>query len=303
MFGGADPTERHRVPADIEVLKNHFSRPLAWMPGQPGFEGTDWSIKNLLELKNARRVLVEGNLFEYNWPQAQNGFAILFTVRNQNGAAPWSVVEDISFSNNVIRHVANGINILGQDNNHPSQQTSRILIRNNLFDDLGGNWGQGDFIQVLDGTRDVIVERNTVLNSGDVLKSEGRPQQGFEFRGNIVSHNQYGIVGTGKAPGTATLERYFPSAVVQGNLFVGATGESYPEGNLFVNSLQEVAFVDPAAGDFRLTPGVDDSQYRGIGVDFTELCAALSPTEKITSCRDEAAHHRSETGQHARQAR
>ena len=56
--------------------------------GDPTFEGTEWAVKNLFELKNARRVLIDGNLFEYNWPQAQNGFAILFTVRNQDGGAP-----------------------------------------------------------------------------------------------------------------------------------------------------------------------------------------------------------------------
>jgi hypothetical protein len=41
-------------------------------------------------------VLVDGNVFEHNWPQAQNGFAILFTVRNQDGHAPWSVVKDVA---------------------------------------------------------------------------------------------------------------------------------------------------------------------------------------------------------------
>ena len=110
-------------------------------------------MKNLFELKNARRVLIEGNLLEYNWPAAQNGFAMLFTVRNQSGRAPWSVVEDVTFANNVVRHVGAGINILGTDDIHPSQQTRRIAIRGNLFADVGGAWGSGRLFQVLDGTR------------------------------------------------------------------------------------------------------------------------------------------------------
>ena len=118
MFGGGDPSIPNLVPSDIVITRNHLSKPLRWKKDDPSFEGTEWAVKNLFELKNARRVLVDGNLLEYNWPQAQNGFAILFTVRNQDGGAPWSVIEDVTFSNNVVRHVAAGINILGRDDNH-----------------------------------------------------------------------------------------------------------------------------------------------------------------------------------------
>ena len=119
-----------------------MNRPLSWKIGHPGYAGINWSVKNLFELKNAQRVLVEGNIFEHNWPHSQNGFSILFTVRNQDGGAPWSTIEDVTFSNNLVRHVAGGINILGRDDNRPSQQASRIAIRNNVFLDVGYDaWG------------------------------------------------------------------------------------------------------------------------------------------------------------------
>ena len=149
-----------------------------------------WAVKNLFELKNARRVLVEGNLFEYNWPHAQNGFAILFTVRNQDGGAPWSVVEDVTFANNVVRHVGAGINILGHDDIHPSQQTRRIAIRNNLFADVGGALGYGRLFQLLDGTRDVIIEHNTAFQTGSRCSAAiDAPHTGFVFENNIVLAN------------------------------------------------------------------------------------------------------------------
>ena len=128
MFGGADPTIDGLVPADIEIVGNHMAKPLSWRIDDPHFQGTAWTVKNLFELKNARRVLVDGNLFEYNWPHAQNGFAILFTPRNQDGRSPWSVVEDVTFVNNLVRHVAAGINVLGHDDIHSSQPTRRIAI-------------------------------------------------------------------------------------------------------------------------------------------------------------------------------
>ena len=61
----------------------------------PTAAATTWQVKNLLELKNARGVTIEYNVFENNWVDAQKGYAILFTPRNQDGDCPWCVVEDV----------------------------------------------------------------------------------------------------------------------------------------------------------------------------------------------------------------
>ena len=71
-------------------------------------------------------MLIEGNVLEYTWAAAQVGFAVLFTPRNQDGTAPLSVVEDVTFVNNTVRHVANGVHMLGQDDNNPSGRLSRV---------------------------------------------------------------------------------------------------------------------------------------------------------------------------------
>ena len=72
-------------------------------------------MKNLFELKNARQVRVERNLFANNWEQAQSGGAIVLTPRNQDGGCRWCVVEDVTFESNVIRGVGAGFTILGRD--------------------------------------------------------------------------------------------------------------------------------------------------------------------------------------------
>ncbi|MBI3494102.1 MAG: hypothetical protein HY047_20340, partial [Acidobacteria bacterium] len=160
LFGGADPAIANLVPSDIEIRGNYFFKPLTWMQGNPAYAGTPWTVKNLFELKNAQRVLVDGNIFEHNWPQAQNGYSILFTVRNQDGTAPWSIVQDVTFTHNVVRHVANGVNILGEDNLQPSQQEQRILVQNNLFDDVNAaNWGgNGRLFQILIAPANVTID-------------------------------------------------------------------------------------------------------------------------------------------------
>jgi cellulose synthase/poly-beta-1,6-N-acetylglucosamine synthase-like glycosyltransferase len=263
MFGGGDPQIPGLVPADIEIVRNQMAKPLRWKKGDPSFEGVEWSVKNLFELKNARRVLVNGNLFEHNWPQAQNGFSILFTVRNQDGGAPWSVVEDVTFTNNLVRHVAAGINVLGRDDNHPSQRTRRIAIRNNVFLDIGGRWGHGRLFQLLDGTHGVSIEHNTAFQTGSLLfGGDHDPHTGFVFQGNVVLHNDYGITGSGTGPGRPTLGRYFPGATFRDNVIVGASSSAYPLDNFYPDSLKEAGIS--VTGALSLTPG---SRYAHIGFD------------------------------------
>src|SRR5687767_5838887 len=238
MFGAADPTVPQLVPADIQVLRNHMTKPLRWKVGHASYEGTEWAVKNLFELKNARRVLVEGNVLEYNWAHAQNGFAVLFTVRNQDGRAPWSTIEDVTFVNNVVRHVGGGVNVLGRDDIKPSQQTQRIAIRNNLFLDVGGQWGNGRLFQLLDGTHSISIDHNTALQTGSILfGGDHAPHTGFVFQNNIAPHNEHGITGSGTEAGTQSLARYFPRAVVRGNVIIGGNEGRYPTGNAFAGSV------------------------------------------------------------------
>jgi len=285
IFGGADPSIGDLVPSDIEIRGNHFFKPLTWRVGDPAYAGTHWSVKNLFELKNARRVLVDGNIFEYNWADAQNGFAILFTVRNQNGTAPWSVVEDVTFTNNIVRHVTAGINILGWDDLHPSQQTKRILIRNNLFVDVGGaRWGGGRLFQLLDGTAGVVIDHTTAFQTdspivaGVSVRSRAA-HTGFVFTNNITPNNQFGVGGDGTFGNPLlTLHTYFPGYVFARNVVVVGNPSNYPPGNFFPASPDQVGFVNYAGGDYRLAPSSPyrraGSDRRDIGVDFAALAAA-----------------------------
>jgi cellulose synthase/poly-beta-1,6-N-acetylglucosamine synthase-like glycosyltransferase len=254
MFGGADPKIADLVPSDIEIVHNHLSKPLRWRKGDPSFEGVEWTVKNLFELKNARRVLVNGNLLEYNWPQAQNGFAILFTVRNQDGAAPWSTIEDVTFTNNLVRHVAAGVNMLGRDDNNPSQQARRIAIRNNVFLDVGGPWGNGRLFQMLDGTSAVTIDHNTAFQTGSILfGGDHAPHTGFVFQNNVVMLFEIGVSGSNAGEGMETLKRYFPDAVFRRNVIVGGVAGRYPTDNFFPASLQDAGLTIPRDEDFRLT--------------------------------------------------
>jgi len=218
------------IPRDITIRGNHITRPAAWREGR-------WSVKNLFELKNAADVTVEDNLFETHWGGGQPGYAIVCTPRNQDGGSPWATVDHVRFANNVIRHVAAGVNISGTDDRYPSGPARDIVIVNNLFVDVDGKaWGgPGDFLQIGHGAADVKVEHNTVQHTGRMISAYGKePSTGFVFRGNVLRHNAYGVMGDNASPGKVTLERYLPGAVFEQNVIAGGDRSRYPANNQFI---------------------------------------------------------------------
>lgn len=275
LFGGADPSIPNLVPSDIVIRRNVFTKPLEW-------RNERWQVKNAFELKNARRVLVEGNVFENVWQAAQTGYAVLLSVRNQDGKGPWSVVEDVTFQYNIIRHAGAAIKILGHDDNHPSQQTKRLRISHNLVYDIDRTrWGgNGDFIQMGAMPRDLYIENNTVFHNGQVINvyggrtpTGGVAIEGMVFRNNALRHNQYGVKGEGTTAGYATLARFFPGIVFEGNILAGGSPSQYPAGNFFPSVADfEAQFVDPARGNFALVPGsafsTASADGRALGADL-----------------------------------
>jgi hypothetical protein len=249
----------------------------------PPSDGTRWNVKNLLELKNGQRVLIDGNVFENLWPAAQTGYAVVLTPRNSEGGAPWTVVRDVTFSNNILRHVAGGVNILGYDDTNGSQPTARINIRNNLVYDISSAWGGAShFVMITGGPTDVTIDHNTIFHDGMVVLADYGPSYGFQFTNNVAPHNEYGIFGSGAGFGTSAINAYFPDSIVRRNALGGGPGSRYPGDNLFPDMGTFAAqFVNIAAGDFRLVPA---SQFAGaatdgknLGVDFSALAAALAP--------------------------
>ncbi len=90
MFGGAGGLGNPWVPSDIEIRGNYLFKPMSW--AQAGITlppGNKWAVKNLLEFKSGRRVLVDGNMMENVWVSAQMGFAIMLTPRTNSSGFSW----------------------------------------------------------------------------------------------------------------------------------------------------------------------------------------------------------------------
>jgi hypothetical protein len=293
-WGGVDGADRYRIYAGNapggEDRYMETSGPVTsfvytgsgevWQ-GPPS-EGTKWSVKNLLELKNAQRVLIDGNILEQIWPGGQSGYAILLTPRNEEGTAPWSVVQDVVLSNNIIRHGSGALNILGSDDIRPSQQTSRITFRNNLVYDLSSAWGGASHFAVITRSpSDLTFDHNTIFMEGMLVLADDGVSYGLTFTNNAAPHNDYGFYGSSLGIGSAALAGYFPDAIFRRNALGGGPAASYPSDNFFPDlGTFRAQFVNVYADDFRLTDG---STLRGkgtdgkdVGVDFAALAAATS---------------------------
>src|SRR5437588_11795509 len=287
-FGGWIPTISNLVASDIEIRGNYFARPLSWRVGDPAYAGTPWVVKNFLELTNAQRVLVDGNIFESNWKGGnQNGFALSLTPADQNGSMPWATVQDITFTHNIVRHSTAGVHMRGWDTLSPSQQLQRVLIQNNLFIDIGAfaaNGGSvGRLFQLRDGAANVVIDHNTAFQTESPVYAQvstGAPNTGFVYTNDLTPNNQ-GVSGDGTAGNPlATLNTSFPGWVFAGNALIGGSLPSYPSNNFFPSTPADVGFVNYAGGDYRLAAS---SPYKNAGTDGKDVGADIDAINAATA--------------------
>ena len=248
-------------------------------------------MKNILEMKNAERVRVEGNVLENIWSAGQYGYAIVLTPRNAANTAPWSRVRDIVIQNNVIRRAAGVLNLSGFDDTGVTLRTERITVRNNLMYDINNTTygGLAKAFLIGDGPSEVTIDNNTLVhtNSSVVYAYGTRTIPSFVYTDNISLHNKYGIMGDGSTTGIPTITRYFPSSTFSCNVLAGGSASLYPKPNAFPTTAEWTAsFQNPAAEDYRLRAGSVVASAgcsgRTPGVDFTALSTAMAAVSGST---------------------
>jgi hypothetical protein len=280
MFGGAQVFVPNQIPSDIEIRGNHVYKPMSWMDA-----GT-WVVKNLLELKSGRRVLIDGNVFENNWAGGQTGSAIVMYSTNE-GDAPWSAVLDVTFSNNIVRNSPGAVSLAaGMSNARPME---RVAFVNNLFERIGDTrlkitWGR--MVQIVNDARDLTFAHNTFVFAPEPVAKHSS----LLFDGNkplrvvYVNNVTEGLVAAQGLSREAGLGNAVNGWMMAGNVLAGMApyfASLHPAGNYFPTTLDETGFTNWQSGDVRLRPG---SAYRGRGtdgrdpgVDYTALIAKTGP--------------------------
>jgi hypothetical protein len=265
LFGGADPSIPNLIPSNIVIRGNYVFKPLEW-------KLKSGSVKNLFELKNAQRVLIENNVFENVWADSQAGSAIVLTVRNQDGAGPWSTVQDVIFQFNVVRNVGNYMfNLLGKDDSpgKDSVQGRNLFIQNNLG--LGIHAG----LQVLGGGYwPTTVSHNTLLDivTSFLSLSITPPMQSgtLKFKDNVLQGGVYGLHADDTGVGTPSLERGSPGAEFTNNVIEGNVERqiNYPPNNYPIEVGKLASLLDPHR---RYIGPEKSSDGKMLGVDIDSL--------------------------------
>jgi uncharacterized protein YjdB len=263
MFGGADPGIPNLIPSDIEIRRNYFYKPLAW-------RGV-WTAKNLLELKLGQRVLIQGNIFENSWADAQTGFALVFWSANETGPTTWAHTGDVWVRENIIRHVGAGLQLTDKGD-FPAIPVSRVRFDNNLWLDVSTTWSSqfGRLFQVASNTNQLsaikFYHQTGWADNTMITVASGATQQ-FEFVDNISAHGNFGIKSDDAGDGIPTLNLHMPGWRFAGNVVISAPSASYPTGNSYPSAIGGVGFVNAAGGDYSLAAS---SAYKGKATDGTD---------------------------------
>ncbi|HEX3249093.1 MAG TPA: hypothetical protein VHS05_06680 [Pyrinomonadaceae bacterium] len=263
LFGGADPSIANLIPSNIEIRRNYLFKPLRWNQKDPSYAGIHWTVKNLLEIKMGRNIVIDGNVMENSWGDAQIGYAVLFTVRNQDGKAPWATIENVQFTNNTVKGSEQGFQLLGQDNLNISPHASGLQIVNNLFT------GVSNRFLTMTAYANVTLSHNTHFQGGNIMMLYGDPSPGFVYTDNVTNRDPkgYGIFGDGVGEGNTALAHYVPGNTIKRNIFIGANTSIYPPNNSFPGTLEDVGFQDHKNGNYRLTA---KSKFKGSATDKTD---------------------------------
>jgi hypothetical protein len=298
MFGGGDPAVDGLVPSDIEIRRNLSTKRLAW-------KDSGVAAKNAFELKNARRVLVDGNTFEHVWTSGQNGTAIVLKSANQDGRCTWCVTEYVTFSNNIVRDAASGMAInaaeAGAKGLPLPKRANHIRVVNVLFQNIGAaDWGTGGkLLRVTNGVSDVeITHVTSTSNPNGILDAQNTSDlnPNLVFKNNIVERKLYGI-GAGGNEGIATITKNFAPFVYNQNVLVNTSGSTaqsiddaalksrYPPVTTVVGDWNAIGFQQGAfklAASSRFYRAGDDG--KDLGADMDALLAAQQGPASST-CR------------------
>jgi hypothetical protein len=269
MFGGNDPSIAGMVPSDITIVGNHYWKDYA------AWHGKGYDVKNLFELKNAQRLFVDGNVFDGDWTDAQQGTAIVFTVRNQNGGCNWCVVQDVTFTHNMVENAVTGLETTGSDDANTSLPDNRILVQNDVFTNVGTGFYLDSAGGVANRRSDnITIDHDDVFETANILISGDTGQvTTLAFTNNIGLEGSYTFGGAGTYGYPSLTFSTFVTSLTYKNIVVltpngSSDGKTYPSGKTYFNSTANAGFTNYSGGNYQFTGA---SPYRSAGSDGKDI--------------------------------
>ena len=302
IFGGAAATQ---TPSDIEIRRNHFFKPMIWMKGQPGYvggaNGNPFIVKNHFEIKNAQRILFEGNVLENTWGgQGQYGYSVLLTPKNPGSITqnicPLCKVTDVTIRYTTISHVGGVFEFANAESDAGglSAAGERYSIHDVIADDVSDVIynGRGTFAEIYSIPKPILqdiqidhvtaFEPHVLFNVGADVSQKILT---FRFTNNILNAGRSPFTTTGGGTSNCAynqnplvlLNTCFSPYAFSNNAIInppsGDPPSSWPSKNSFPASAADVQFVNyhnGNGGDYHLQPS---SPYKNAGTDGRDLGA------------------------------
>jgi len=287
MFGGADPGVYGLSPSDITIRGNHVWKDPTWKG--------KWTVKNLFELKNARRVLIENNVFENNWADAQQGMAIVIkSSQDSCGTCTWQGTTDVTFRYNIVRNSPRGFNVQAVDCTGQAcvdVHVQRVRAENNVFENIGTFNGTGTdgFLTLLThDLTDVALIHNTFVGNlpttgiGTVMDYGAGAARRLQIDDNIFAgHSDYAVFYSGMQVGIASLQAMAGSSWSYQRNVTGNVNPAYVSKfpvESWYPTLAGIGFT--SATDYRLS---SSSPFKGRGSGGTDPGANIDELSRRTA--------------------
>jgi hypothetical protein len=281
LAGGLDPPIIGMVPENIIVTRNTIRKDPVWQLD------AGITVKNLIEWKTARHVVVSYNDFENMWASAAapRGLSSWNKSVDQVVSGTYDCtlceVRDVLYTHNRWLKVGGGPQVTSVGEGTPIPM-SNIRFVHNFFEIDATLWttqnqgGAGTFMLTLQGTHGAEFRNNTIINvtpsttfafienNQPWCSASGCPNNGFVFQNNIFTMNGKSGESYQWHPGKGTLfSTQFPDYVWNGNIYEYTGTNNYPAGNFPLTAGQLVS-VAKYNHTTRLLD--NDSPYKNAGV-------------------------------------
>lgn len=287
LGGGAGPDVTDRpLPddfmADVTIWNTHFTKD----PTRSGIVK-----KNLIEIKDTRRLLVQRCLVEHNTGEAQPGNTIPIVLINQD-ALPDIPVDTSDIVIDTVKVYGGGAMFVlsgyqSQGANDPILRTRRVHVKNVYGKSICGTLPEaagttGFYFAVYNNAQDILIEHATAEATGIGMALDYPPgtpaSTSLEIRDCLLGKGMYASISSPAGTGTAALSTAV-NPNIHNNVFYAPAGQtvddanSFPAGNFYV-PITSVGFAsyqtqDPGA----LSAG---SPYHNAATDNTDIGADVS---------------------------
>lgn len=146
------------------------------------------------------------------------------------------------------------------------------------------------FLFYLDGTN-ITLNGNTILNPGGSaliwLQPYNWTRFSFSFQGNIIDAGGNGISSEEPNIYDVITPEQFDWDVATNIVVLQAGRDKFPNGTIFLNSLDDVGFVDVDNRDYQLLPSSDyhvDNFGQQVGVDLCDLIQRIRLKISLSNC-------------------